>query len=228
MQKYFITGLVILLPLTLTIAVVAFVFNLLTDPFVGISKQLLSHFDLLGSDLWFLSADQVQKYASKLLIALSLFSFTLLLGAVARMFFFSYLIRTWDFVLHRIPFVRSIYKTSQEVIKTIFNTDTRSFKQVVIVPFPTKETQAIGFITRENMPSFTKAAEGTSFVAVFVPTAPNPTSGFLMTYRQQDLTYLDMKVEDAFKFIVSCGVIMPQFQSIEQNIEAQIEEALVS
>jgi len=225
MKKCFITGLVILLPLTLTIAVVAFVFNLLTDPFVGISKQLLSHFDLLGYDLWLLSADQVQKYASKLLIAICLFSLTLLLGALTRMFFFNYLIRTWDFVLHRIPFVRSIYKTSQEVIKTIFNTDTTSFKQVVVVPFPTKDTQAIGFVTRENMPSFSKTLEGSSLVGVFVPTAPNPTSGFLMTYKQEDLIYLDMKVEDAFKFIVSCGVIMPQFHSAtvkEDSFAAEI------
>lgn len=227
MKKYFITGLVILLPLTLTIAVVAFVFNLLTGPFVGITKQILSHFDLLEYDLWLLSADQIQEYASKLLIAGSFFLFTLLLGALARMFFFSYLIKTWDFVLHRIPFVSSVYKTSQEVIKTIFNTDTRSFKQVVIAPFPTKETQALGFITRENMPSFTDTSEE-SLVGVFVPTTPNPTSGFLITYRKQDLIYLDMKVEDAFKFIVSCGVIMPQFQYSTQNEQTEIVEALAS
>ena len=74
-----------------------------------------------------------------------------------------------------------------------------------MVPFPSKDTFAIGFVTQDQIPSPINPTE--TLIAVFVPTTPNPTSGFLMMYKEEKLTYLDMKVEDALKYVVSCGVI---------------------
>ncbi|HRD55667.1 MAG TPA: DUF502 domain-containing protein [Parachlamydiaceae bacterium] len=220
MKKYFITGLIILLPLTLTVGIVLWFFNLLTDPFAGAIRYLFNHYGLLEKGFFFLNASQVQLVLSKLIILAFLFFFTLLLGTLARLFFFNYLMNWWNKLIHRIPLVRSIYKTSQDVINTIFASNTNSFKQVVMVPFPNTATYTIGLVTRDDLPSFEPNSE-TKRVAVFVPTTPNPTSGFLVLFKDKDLIYLDMPIENAFKYIISCGVIATAFKNISK------EEALL-
>lgn len=219
MKKYFITGLVILLPLALTIAIVVFVVNLLTQPFVDLVRAALNHFNLLTGGFLFLSGSQVQQIISEIIILILLFFFTVGLGYLASWFFIRYLFRFWDFIIHRIPFVSSIYGTCQDVIKTMFGSKTNSFKQVVMVPFPQENTYSIGLVTRENLPGF-KNSPQSDLVAVFVPTTPNPTSGFLMLFKQSDLIYLDMRVEDAFKYVISCGVIAAPFKGVSKE-EAQ-------
>jgi len=217
-KGYFFTGLVLLLPLALTIIVVSFLFNLITDPFVGIFRDIFHSFHLFESGVGFLSAEQVQIYAGKIIAALVLFFFTLILGGVAQWFFFHSLLKFWDYILHRIPFVSSIYKTFQDVINTFFSGDTNSFKQVVLVPFPTKDSYAIGFLTQENF-AFGKPepSENEKLCAIFVPTAPNPTSGFLIAFQETDLIYVSMTVEEAFKCILSCGAIIPPFKAITKD-----------
>ncbi|MBA3816889.1 MAG: DUF502 domain-containing protein [Parachlamydiaceae bacterium] len=223
MKKYFITGLVILLPLALTFAVVAFVFNLLTEPFVGLFKAIFNYFGLFTSGFLFFSTDQFQKYISQLMILTLLFFSTVGLGLIARWFFVHYFIRGWERILYKIPFISSIYKTCRDVITTLFTSDTNSFKQVVMVPFPSKETMAIGFITRENLPSVNE--HKASMIAIYVPTTPNPTSGFLVMYHEEDIIFMDMKVEDALKYVISCGVIATPFTvlSKEERLNRRIE-----
>lgn len=216
MKKYFITGLVILLPLALTIAIVVFVVNLLTDPFVGLVKAAFAHFNLLSGGFLFLTGNQVQQVISEIIILILLFFFTVGLGYLASWFFVRYLFRFWDYIIHRIPFVSSIYGTCQDVIKTMFGSKTNSFKQVVMVPFPQENTYSIGLVTRENLPGFDHSPNA-DLVAVFVPTTPNPTSGFLMMFKQTDLVYLDMRVEDAFKYVISCGVIAAPFKGVSKE-----------
>lgn len=218
MRKDFITGLVILLPAALTIAIVILIFDLLTGPFTGIVNNVFEHYHLFEHGFLFLTANQIQNGVAKLLIVACLFLFTIGLGFIARWFFFHTLIKLAEYVVKRIPVVSPIYKTCKEVIKTLFTSDTKSFKQVVLVPFPHQQTYSIGLITRESLPGL----QGTPLedsVVVFVPTTPNPTSGFLVMYKQKDLIYLDMRVEEAFKYVISCGVISPQF-----NIKKQDEQ----
>ncbi|HEV8051475.1 MAG TPA: DUF502 domain-containing protein [Parachlamydiaceae bacterium] len=204
-KAYFITGVVILLPLAFTLGIVIFLFNLLTEPFVGIVKSILGHYNLLDSGFLFLTSDQIQKVFSQFIILVLLFFFTVSLGIVARWFFFHYLVRIWDLMLAKIPFINGVYRTCQDIIQTLFASSSSSFKQVVMVPFPSPGTLAIGFVTNESIPGINNSME--PLVAVFVPTTPNPTSGFLMMFRESDLVYLDMKVEDALKYVISCGVI---------------------
>lgn len=215
MKKYFVTGLVILLPLALTIMVVVFAVNFLTDPFVGIFKAIFHYYNLFENGFLFLSAEQLQIFISQLLILVLLFFFTVSLGIIARWFFINYLLDLWDYALHRIPLVSAIYKTCQDVIKTLFTSKTSSFKQVVLVRFPNQESLSVGLVTRENFPGIPTAPDD-QLVAVFVPTTPNPTSGFLMMFKPDDLIYLDMKVEEAFKYIISCGVIITPFKSLSR------------
>lgn len=215
-KKYFITGLVILLPLAMTLAIIVWMFNLLTVPFVGLTRAFFERFDLLNDGFLFFSAKEVQEFTGRLLILGLLFFFTVLLGMFARWFFFTYLFNLWNSAINRIPLVRSIYKTSQDVIGTLFTTQNKAFKQVALVPFPSPTTFTIGLVTRENLPSPQNDPE-VKYVAVFVPTTPNPTSGFLVLFKEQDIRYLDMSVESALKYIISCGVIATPFKSLSKS-----------
>ncbi len=216
MKKYFITGLVIALPLALTIAIVVFIFNFLTGPFLGIVKTVFDHYHLFEEGFSLLNPNQFQNLVAKLLILVSLFFIVIGLGFIARLFLFKAFIKFAEYIVKRIPLVNSIYRTCQEVIKTIFTSKTNSFKQVVLVRFPHPNTYSIGLITREELPSLANTSHADA-VAVFVPTTPNPTSGFLVMFKPEDIIYLNMKVEDAFKYIISCGVISPEFSAISKE-----------
>lgn len=209
MKKYFVTGLVILLPLAMTIAIVAFIVNFLTQPFIGLASKFLSEYNIVNKGFLFLSPEQTIKYGSQLIILIGLLFTTIILGMITRWFFFKSLINLSDKILHRIPIVNKVYKTSQEIIKTIFSSDKNSFKQVVMVPFPCDGTYAIGLIARESPKECSKHAKET-LVSVLIPTTPNPTTGYLLMYKESQVIPLLMKPEEAIKYIVSCGVLVPE------------------
>lgn len=214
MKKYFFTGLILLLPLTLTILIIVFIFNLLTAPFLGIVKTLFEYYGLFEKGFLFLTSSQLQNLIAQLLTLTFLAVFTLALGYIARWFFFKSILKFTDLLVKKIPFVRTIYKTSKEVIKTIFTSTNNSFKQVVLVKFPNPDSLSLGLITREEILPLKDTAFKDA-VTVFVPTTPNPTSGFLILYKKQDLIFLDMTVEDAFKYIISCGLVTPPFHTLK-------------
>ncbi len=209
MKKYFITGMVILLPLAVTIAIIAFIVNFLTLPFIGMVTDFLRNTGIANRGFLFLTPEQLIRYGSQLIIILGIFLFTIILGMIARWFLFKSLISLSDRILHRIPLVNKVYKTTQEIIKTLFVTDKTSFQQVVMVPFPKEGSYVLGLISRES-PQTCSDAAGKKLFSVLIPTTPNPTTGFLLMYGEDEIKYLDMKPETAIKYIVSCGVITPE------------------
>ncbi|MBI5346427.1 MAG: DUF502 domain-containing protein [Chlamydiae bacterium] len=208
MKKYFVTGLVILLPLTLTIFAIKFFLNLLTKPFMGIVDKLIHYIPLDKWHIKILSHEQIVHYGSGLIILVSLFLLILILGFLAKVFFFNALISFSDSLIKKIPLVNKVYKTTQEIIKTLFVTDKNSFKYVAMVPFPHKGAYCLGLISRSTSLTIEKET-GKELVSVFVPTTPNITTGFLVMFKKEDLIYVDIKTEDAIKYVVSCGVITP-------------------
>lgn len=200
MKKHFITGLVILLPLAVTVAIVVFVINFLTQPFVGFVEIFLEQFS------WYANHKTFILIALKIILLLVLFFFTALLGFFARALFFKSFLSLYDYVMHRIPLIKTIYKATKQIIQTIFGASSRSFKQVVLVPFPIHGAWAIGLVS-SPAPQLCARTLNTPIISVFVPTTPNPTSGYLMMYREEEVVYIDMKIEDALKYIISCGVI---------------------
>lgn len=202
MKKYFITGLIFLLPLAISIAVVFFVVDFLTQPFVGTIERWIVDYP------WYAKYQAPIHFFLQLLLVIVLFFFTVLLGFLTRAFIFRSLLNLYEYVMHRIPIIKTIYKTTQHVIKAIFGSTSRSFKQVVMVPFPVKGAYAIGLVS-SPAPPICETTLNQKMVTVFVATTPNPTSGYLMMYKEEDVIYIDMKIEDAFKYIISCGVIAP-------------------
>lgn len=217
------TGLIILLPLTLTLIVIGFIVNLLTRPFLGITQALLNYLGLL--DTTSIHTRELQAFLSQFLILVFLFLFTLMLGALAHWFFFNYLIGLWERLITRIPLVRSIYKGTQDVIQTLLGSQSSAFKQVVMVNFPNPESKSIGFVTSDCLTGLEKDL-GPDQLLVFIPTAPNPTSGFLVVVHQSAVLPLDMKVEDAFRFIISCGTLTTPFKKLEENVPVDKETVL--
>jgi uncharacterized membrane protein len=104
--------------------------------------------------------------------------------------------------------VNKVYKTSKDIVKSIFGSKERSFSQVVMLPFPYKGAYCIGLIAKEA-PRTCSEAEQEELVSVFIPTTPNPSTGFLVMCQKSELILLNMKTEEAIKYVVSCGVIQP-------------------
>lgn len=205
MKKYFLTGLATLLPLAVTLWIVVTITNFLTKPFMGAVQHFLLSFPALKIS----TPEPVIQTVSEILILIALFAFTLFLGFVARRIFFNQILRLGDKLLHKIPLVNKIYKTSKDIISSFFNTSKQSFKQVVMVPFPRKGTYCLGLIT-SDAPSTCNHATKEEMVTILIPTTPNPTSGYLILAKKSDLIFLKMKSEDAIKYVVSCAVIQPQ------------------
>jgi uncharacterized membrane protein len=216
MRKYFFTGLAILLPVVVTIAVVVFLVNLLTQPFLGMLYSVLDSTALREFLQNYPGAPQLMRAIGQILILVALFYATVLLGMFARWFFFRSLIKLGDQILHRIPIVNKVYKTTQDIINHIFKSKARSFKQVVMVPFPTSESYCVGFVSSDG-PPICRAAVKKELISVFVPTTPNPTSGFLMLYPKEQVHFIDMLPEDALKYIISCGVIHSKEELMQQG-----------
>lgn len=219
MKKYFITGLVILLPLAITVAVIVFLVNFFTKPFIELVAKFIDKLPGIENGFFFFNHDQIVSYSSKVLILVLLFIITVGLGYLTRWFLLHSLIRLTDTILTKIPVVSSVYKTSQDLIKTLFVSNKKSFQQVVMVPFPRPGVYVMGLIARES-PKVCITAAQKDLVSVLVPTTPNPTTGFLMMFDKSELIFVDIKPEDAIKYIVSCGVIIPN----EKNISSPDEK----
>ena len=110
-------------------------------------------------------------------------------------------------MLNRIPILRTIYSSAEQLIEN-FSQNKKSKKSVVFVQYPREGIWAVGFATKENTGRI-KSAIGEETISVFVPTTPNPTSGFLLMFPKKDVIFLDLNFEEASKFIVSAGSISP-------------------
>lgn len=206
MKKYFLTGLATLLPIAITVAVVLFMIRLLTDPFIDFVSHLFSKVNI--PSIGILSSKLVVQIISQCVILITIFLFILALGIVARWFFFHTLLKLSDKLLYRIPIINKVYKTTKDIIHTLFASKKDSFKQVVMIPFPTKNCYCLGLITRQA-PQTCEKATGSEMATVFIPTTPNPTTGYLLICPTANLIFLNMKSDEAIKYIVSCGAIVP-------------------
>lgn len=211
MRKYFIAGLALLLPAVFTGMIFLFAINFLTKPFVGTIEQVLDYFNLLNGPHIFFSSKQIITFLSRLIILLLLFLITVLIGLLTRILIFHYFIRLGDYILHNTPFINKIYKAAQDVIETLFNQKAAPFSQVVLIPFPSSSGLCIGLITNDST-THKPITDAHGNISVFVPATPNPTIGFMLLYKKEQLTYLDMTADEAIKFVVSCGVMFDEIK----------------
>lgn len=212
MKKYFFTGLAILLPIVITLLIASFFLKLLTKPFAGLVEQILHGIE--GPHHYLVTYPNLLNFISKLGILLLLFTFIVFIGVIGRHLLTTSLISLTDRFLHNIPIANRVYKGVKDVTHNLLTSNRPSFSQVVLVPFPNKSSQALGFITREGLP-LTQVSKESDLISVFIPGTPNPTIGFMLMFPKSKLTFIDIKVEEAIKFIVSCGVILEKKQRTE-------------
>ncbi len=208
MKKSFLTGLVILLPIAVTLAILGFIINFFTAPFVEIVSSFILKYCVAQNGFLFLTQEQVIRYLSKLLILILLFFVILFLGTIARMYALRSILYFGDRILKKIPIVNTVYKTTQEIIKTFFSPEKTTFRKVVLVPFPRPGMYTLGLVSGEA-PRVLSDTLQSHLVAVLILTTPNPSTGYLLMYKPEDVIYLDLKPEEAIKYILSCGVLVP-------------------
>lgn len=136
--------------------------------------------------------------------------FTVVVGWVAKGILGRSLISFAEGLVNRMPVVRSIYSGVKQIAETVFAQSERSFEKACLIQYPRKGIWAVGFISTEAKGEVAEHADHNSgLISVFVPTTPNPTSGFLLFFPREDVIELDMSVEDAAKLVISAGLVYP-------------------
>jgi len=147
-----------------------------------------------------------------------LFLFLILttLGFFAANFLGRTLIRIGEKILNRMPIVRSVYNTLKQIFETVISENKGSFQEVVLVEYPRKGLWAIAFISGENTGEIQEKM-GDDVVNVFLPTTPNPTSGFLLFVPKKDVIHLDMTPDEGAKYVISAGLVDPRNMPVKKN-----------
>jgi uncharacterized membrane protein len=136
--------------------------------------------------------------------------FTVIVGWIAKGLIGRSLIRFGEGVVDRMPVVRSIYSGIKQISETVFAQSERSFEKACLIQYPRKGIWAIGFVSTTAKGEVARRAETSgALMSIFVPTTPNPTSGFLLFFPKEDVIELDMTVEDAAKLVISAGLVYP-------------------
>ena len=147
--------------------------------------------------------------------------FTVVVGWIAKGLIGRSLIRFAESLVERMPVVRSIYSGVKQIAETIFAQSERNFEKACLVQYPRKGIWAIGFISTDAKGEISERAETMGkLMSVFVPTTPNPTSGFLLFVPQEDVIELDMSIEDAAKLVISAGLVYPNAKDPTQPAKA--------
>jgi uncharacterized membrane protein len=208
MKKYFFTGFITLLPIALTFIIVSWLFNLFTAPLVGVTEAIILAYEKnLGLSL--ANHDTLVLFVSRVAALILLLILIFLLGICGQKFLINFFLKIPERLFSHIPLVRTIYRLSKDITKAVFSENKKTFKETVLLPFPHHDALAVGFVTGETPPIFNQKGKPQTDLAVFVPTAPHPMSGFVLLTPKKLALPVDVSVEDAFKFLISCGVIHP-------------------
>ena len=140
--------------------------------------------------------------------------FTTFVGWIAKGFLGRSLIRVGENLVRRMPVVRSIYSGVKQIAETVFAQSDRSFEKACLIEYPRKGIWAVGFISTEAKGEVKyKAKSNSDLLSVFVPTTPNPTSGFMLFFPRNDVIELEMSIEDAAKLVISAGLVYPPYEN---------------
>ena len=187
LRNYFITGIVVLVPIGITLY--------LTKFFISISSKLIPYN---------LNPNNYLPFAIPGLEILLSVLFITFIGGISLSFIGKKILKFVNDLFKRIPILRTIYSAIGQMTESLAPNKRNNKKSVVLIQYPRKGSWAVGFATKDNKGEISKKTN-TQLVNVFVPTTPNPTSGFLLMFPKDEIIYLDMSFEEASKFIVSAG-----------------------
>ncbi|MDF1757631.1 MAG: DUF502 domain-containing protein [Legionellaceae bacterium] len=191
-RSYLIAGLVVWLPIIATLLILRFLIDLL-DTTIGLLPHSYQPEQLFGINLPGLG------------VILSL-TILLVTGLIATNILGQRLVSMSEALLDRIPLVRTIYNAAKQMIQAVVSTNSQAFRKVLMVEYPRKGMWSVAFQTGSSTPEIAENT-GVEMISIFIPTTPNPTSGFLMMVPKEDVVELKMSTDEALKFIISLGVM---------------------
>ena len=202
LRRYLVAGILVWVPLAVTYAVLRFVVGLMDRTLLLLPARYRPEIllqQLFGTE----NPIQVPGLGVILTIVVLLITGLLAANFVGRAF-----VGGWESLLNRIPVVRSIYSAVKNFAEMVFSDSSQSFKQVLLIEYPRKGLYSLAFQTSTELGEV-QGRKGEEIVCCFVPTTPNPTSGFIVIVPKKDVTVLDMEVDEALKMIISLGVVVP-------------------
>lgn len=211
LRGYFITGLLVLVPIILTVIIIYRLFLLIDGILRGVVTTLLR-----AQVGWDLHESQIPGLGFVTLVIL-----IFLTGVLARQYFGKKLIESAERLVNRIPLVKGVYNAVRQISAAFFTENRQVFNRVVLIRFPHKSSYAIGFTVQERNPLMRDVLPG-DLVSVFLPSTPNPTTGFLLFVPREEVINLDVSVEDALKMVISGGTIPPSKAVLAQGEHVDI------
>jgi uncharacterized membrane protein len=211
LRRYLVAGILVWAPLAVTYLLIKFAVSIMDRTLKWIPRDLQP--GILLQEL-FHTADPVHIPGLGVILALIVL---LLTGVLAANFVGRAFVGGWESLMHRIPVVRSIYSAAKNFAEIVFSDSSQSFKNVLLIEYPRKGLYSLAFQTSTELGEV-QGRTGEEVVCCFVPTTPNPTSGFIIIVPKSGITVLDMEVDEALKMIISLGVVIPTW-SKEQTAE---------
>ena len=196
-RRYIVAGLLVWIPLGVTIFILKILIGLMDNSLLLVPQKYRPE-ELLGVAIPGLG------------IILTLMV-VLITGLLAANFVGRSLVGFWESMLNRIPIVRTVYSGAKNFAEIVFSDSNESFKKVLLIEYPRKGIYSLAFQTATNLGEV-QGRTGEDVVCTFVPTTPNPTSGYIIIVPKKDIIELDMEIDEAFKMIVSLGVVVPTWK----------------
>ena len=196
LRRYLLTGIVVTAPISITIYLTYVFLTFIDTHVVG----------LIPENAYTKYYGDTAIPGLGLIIAITFF---ILIGWFATNFLGRFIIRIYEYILDRMPVIRTVYGAIKQIFETIMASQSSAFREAVMLEYPRKGTYSIGFVTGSSKGEVQENTKSET-INVFVPTTPNPTSGFLLFVPKKDLIYLGMTVEEAVKLVVSAGIITPE------------------
>jgi uncharacterized membrane protein len=203
-RSNFLTGLAVVLPAVISIVAIIWLFNgvaNITDTLLLFIPRDITHKNHGEGPMYWYWSLMALSFAMLLICAV---------GVLARLYVGRKMIEWVEAAMMRVPFLNKIYGATKQVNDALTSGDKNSFKTVVMIEFPHPGTYALGFITSEHKAE-PQIRSNKGLVCVFVPTTPNPTSGFMVLVPEEKIVRLEMSVADGIKYIISLGAIAPEF-----------------
>ena len=202
MKKYLVAGLLVWMPLAITVWVLSWLLGALD----GVFEWLLSGTQAVMPLSTHANIERLRSVPGLgvLVMAVGL----LVTGVFAANIFGQWWLRQWDRLLHKIPIVKSIYSSVKQVSDTLFSSSGNAFREAVLVQYPRQGSWTVAFVTGKPGGEVARHLPG-EYVSVYVPTTPNPTSGFFLMMPRADVVDLQMSVDEALKYVISMGVVAP-------------------
>ena len=198
LRNIFLTGFIVTLPIALTIFILNFLFKSLDS----LSPMFTDWLILLGAPL-------PEGYRIPFLGMIITFSIVFFIGALTNNIFGKKILQFWENIVERIPFVRPIYKGTKQVVASFASIDVKAFTKVILIEFPRKGAYAIAFVTGKTEGELQRLM-GNNHLKIFIPTTPNPTSGFIVFADPSEIIELSMTIEEGIKYAVSGGIVNPE------------------